>query len=210
MGGKTSPPSHQEGAEARLAPGGRAKEWARRPRATCPPACPLPAWPGRLALAGSPPASSPAAASGCKHQQAPVLSPSTGIYSYTLVLKVTKWGESVRLSRHFPITQRPHHTPLLWLVQRWGLKGTAHLLQSVFLLCNGCSKELPTSGACPEDPKSYSPWLLCMDALHLLSCTFPSAPEPVLAVQVEVASQIIPYDIAYHFRAHFSYLHCDK
>lgn len=63
VGGKTSPPSHHEGAEARLAPGGRAKARARRPGATCPPACPLPTWPGSLALAGSPPASSSAPAS---------------------------------------------------------------------------------------------------------------------------------------------------
>jgi hypothetical protein len=62
VGGKTSPPSHHEGAEARLAPGGRAKARARRPGATCPPACPLPTWPGYPALAGSSPASSPAAA----------------------------------------------------------------------------------------------------------------------------------------------------
>lgn len=149
VGGKTSPPSHHEGAEARLAPGGRAKARARRPGATCPPACPLPTWPGRPALAGSSPASSPAAAN-----TPPLLGPSTGLYSYIPDPKVTKRGESVRLSRHFPITQRPHHTPLLWLVEHWGLKGTAHLLQPILCLCSGCSEVLPTYAACPEDPKS--------------------------------------------------------
>lgn len=179
VGGKTSPPSHHEGAEARLAPGGRAK--ALRPaRGHLPASLSAPhlAWP--LGAGGKSSNNQPRR---CKH--APLLSPGTRLYSYTPDPKVRKRGESVWLSRHFPITQRPHHTPLLWLVQRWGLKGTAHLLQPILLLCNGCSEELPTSEACPEDPNSNCPWLLCMNELHFLFCearTLPSAPGLLLSL----------------------------
>jgi hypothetical protein len=65
VGGKTSPPSHHEGAAARWLRGAEPRR-ARRPGATCPPACPLPTWPERRAAGRGAPAGSPQARSRCK------------------------------------------------------------------------------------------------------------------------------------------------
>lgn len=99
---------------------------------------PLPSWPARPAARRGREVRDHAAAAS-PH---PLASRTPPLSPLSPDPKVKKSGESVRLSRRLshhaaPAAPTPPQPRLLWLSERWGLKGTAHLLRPLLPLRAG-------------------------------------------------------------------------